>query len=406
MKVIVSHSGKQYAHRLINALIQDGHEAIFYTLFWYKPKNLFWRLLLAVLPKTIKTNLFNELQKKQDKNLENIQVTHNPFIELLRKTLLKVNSKKVDKIQLWADSFHDKWVAKRLKKQDYDIFIGYEMSSLESFKVAKSHNKITILDLAQIHYQEIEELAKKHSSLSHLKENTFRKKLNEIKEREYQLADKIITLSGFAYDSMIKHGISPEKLWVANLGYNEHIFQFKEKKQKQQHFNLVYTGAIIKRKGIIELKTALEEITKATDFKITLTLVGGLIDKDIFKNINFSVIHKPFMHHEELVKEYQNADLFVFPSLLDSWAMVVLESMGCGTPVIITENTGAKDAVEKYRGGKIIETGSVEVLKIALLDYFEHPEKILMDSVVAHEAARHFTWDKYEKNVARLIKLL
>lgn len=278
------------------------------------------------------------------------------------------------------------------------------MSSLESFKIAKRQNKITILDLAQIHYQEIEDLSKQHSSLSHLQMNNFRIRLNKIKEQEYQLADKIITLSSFACNSMVKHAISSDKLWVVNLGYNENIFRFKEKTLKQNNFNLIYTGAIIKRKGIIELKNALEKIDKTTDFKITLTLVGGLIDQNFFTNTNFPIIHKPFMNHEKLVKEYQQADIFVFPSLLDSWAMVVLESMGCGTPVIITENTGAKDVVAQYGGGKIIETGNIDALKAALLDYFEHYENILEDSVKAYEAAQHFTWGHYENNIISLIR--
>jgi glycosyltransferase involved in cell wall biosynthesis len=41
------------------------------------------------------------------------------------------------------------------------------------------------------------------------------------------------------------------------------------------------------------------------------------------------------LEHEELVRYCQDAGVFAFPSLLDSFAMVVIETMAGGTPVIV-----------------------------------------------------------------------
>lgn len=404
MRIIVSHSGKQYVHHLIHALLKANHEVIFYTLFWYFPDKWYWRLLLNILPSKISKKIENELKKKYSPLVNGAVIRHLPLIELIRKIFLFLFKKKGIAIQFWADRWHDQWVTKQLKKTDFDTFIGYEMSSYTAFQIAKAQKKKVILDLAQIHYQEIYLLSQQHQSLSHILDNPLRRKINKIKEAEYQLADQIIALSDFAYQSMLKHGIAHEKLCIANLGYHEKLFTYKEKSLKQKHFKLLYVGAIIKRKGIIELKNALEQIICEHDFKITLSLIGGMVDEGVFKHTSIDLIHYPFMPHDKLVLAYQEADLFVFPSLLDSWAMVILESMGCGTPVIITENTGAKDAILNYGGGKVIKTGDIDVLKAAILDYLYHPELILKDSLKAREAALNYTWNKYYHKIRELIK--
>jgi UDP-glucose:(heptosyl)LPS alpha-1,3-glucosyltransferase len=51
---------------------------------------------------------------------------------------------------------------------------------------------------------------------------------------------------------------------------------------------------------------------------------------------------------------YREADLFVFPSLYDPFANVVLESLACGTPVITTSTNGSAEIIEEGRNGYVI----------------------------------------------------
>ncbi|WP_408887516.1 glycosyltransferase family 4 protein [Rhodopila globiformis] len=70
-------------------------------------------------------------------------------------------------------------------------------------------------------------------------------------------------------------------------------------------------------------------------------------------------------HGEPLARAYAGADVFVFPSLTDTFGLVLLESLACGTPVAAFPVTGPKDVLADAEG----KIGSVNAdLRAAALD--------------------------------------
>lgn len=54
-----------------------------------------------------------------------------------------------------------------------------------------------------------------------------------------------------------------------------------------------------------------------------------------------------FKTGEELVKYYANADVFVFPSSWETFGIVMIEAMACGTPVAAFPTTGPIDIIDQ-----------------------------------------------------------
>lgn len=64
-------------------------------------------------------------------------------------------------------------------------------------------------------------------------------------------------------------------------------------------------------------------------------------------------------HGEELARAYAQGDVFMFPSLTDTFGLVILEALACGTPVAAFPVTGPKDVLANPDGGPIL-AGAVD----------------------------------------------
>jgi len=56
---------------------------------------------------------------------------------------------------------------------------------------------------------------------------------------------------------------------------------------------------------------------------------------------------------EELAAAYAEADVFVFPSLTDTFGLVIVEALACGTPVAAYPVTGPKDVIDSAPVGAL-----------------------------------------------------
>jgi glycosyltransferase involved in cell wall biosynthesis len=63
-----------------------------------------------------------------------------------------------------------------------------------------------------------------------------------------------------------------------------------------------------------------------------------------------------------------SADVCVHPSYSDGFGYAPAEALACGTPVVVTEDTGMKEFVRTGENGYVIPTGSAD----ELLDRLEH----------------------------------
>ena len=72
---------------------------------------------------------------------------------------------------------------------------------------------------------------------------------------------------------------------------------------------------------------------------------------------------------------YQNADLFIFPSDRETFGMVIIEAMACGTPVASIDCLGGPAEVIKHNQNGILT--SAEDFSNKIIEYFKNPEKQL-----------------------------
>lgn len=391
-KVSIAQPGSQHTQKTLIALWQKNLLNNFYTVF---ASNKFSRLI-KILPLKIKS----QFRKRSFKDIPLKKIKHRPDLFITeQKGKIAKESDLIKKVFIPFD----KWVASDLKKNTPDIFIGYENSNLESFKTAKNLGAITVLDLAQIHHHSILDI---HHKFGFLNENYDPEELNYINQRKneaLELTDYIFTLSTFAKDSLIENGIDSKKIFTVNLGINQHLFFPKNRYNTNDKFRFLFVGTITRRKGLDLLLKAFKNLNLT---HAELIIIGPMADGNaLLEQYKGLYTYIPFLHHEELCKHYRQADVFVFPSYLDSWAQTVVEAMACGTPAIVTENTGAKDAV-RQGGGYVIPAGDLNALQDKIVYCYQNQKEMAALGKQAAKIAKQYTDQNYYRQVQEAIEII
>ncbi|MDP2366070.1 MAG: glycosyltransferase family 4 protein, partial [Ignavibacteria bacterium] len=117
------------------------------------------------------------------------------------------------------------------------------------------------------------------------------------------------------------------------------------------------------RKGFNYLLSALEILSKQiTDFKIVLGVFGcfpiNYKSPDNCTLINYGKIDD----ENELAGIYNNADVFVLPSIEDNLPNVVIEALACGLPVVGVNIGGVKEQVDHKKNGYLAQAKNVDDL--------------------------------------------
>jgi glycosyltransferase involved in cell wall biosynthesis len=101
-------------------------------------------------------------------------------------------------------------------------------------------------------------------------------------------------------------------------------------------------GTLQPRKNLINLAAAIQRVSAR--HPVTLRLVGpdGYQANAIRNKVGLGpdVTFLGYVSEQELVKEYQAADVFVYPSLYEGFGLPVVEAMASGVPVV-TSDRGA-----------------------------------------------------------------
>jgi glycosyltransferase involved in cell wall biosynthesis len=88
-------------------------------------------------------------------------------------------------------------------------------------------------------------------------------------------------------------------------------------------------------------------------------------------------------HGESLAAHYRSADAFVFPSRTDTFGLVLLEAMACGTPVAAFPVPGPIDVVVQRKSGVL--DNCLDIAALAALELDRH---------VVREHALAYSWER------------
>lgn len=131
---------------------------------------------------------------------------------------------------------------------------------------------------------------------------------------------------------VIPNGI--DKFWLENKGSPKTL-------KNKNEIMLLYVGAISKRKNILTTIHAIN-ILKQKGYNIRFTIVGEIVDEVIYNKIQkFDFVkYLPPKQKDELLMIYRENDIYVMPSITETFGLVYPEAMSQGLPVIYSKGQG------------------------------------------------------------------
>jgi len=192
---------------------------------------------------------------------------------------------------------------------------------------------------------------------------------------------------------VIPNGIDP--FWIENIGSPKSIEGKKE-------IRLLHVGEISKNKNIQTTLRAMNQMNKEeSSLSYTLTAVGKIKNKKLLAklktNDHFRYIEP--QKKEELIHIYRDHDIFVMPSIHETFGLVYAEAMSQGLPVIYSRGQGFDGQFEDGEVGYAVGCFHEEVIGRSIQKVINKYKGISRNSISNIE---RFSWECISKNYANL----
>ncbi len=230
-------------------------------------------------------------------------------------------------------------------------------------------------------------------------------------------ADRVLTISECSKRDMVeKYGIAEEKIVVTYLGVAPEFRPLEnhdEGRAVAEKFGIngayiLAVGNLQPRKNLVRLINAYTRLRNARpDLKHKLVIVGKKAWKSspILDFVNRSrwsddIILTDYVPGADLPALYANADIFVYPSIYEGFGLPPLESMACGTPVIVSETASLPEVVGN--AGIKVNPFDIEALAAAMGAVLLEPKLAEWYGRAGIERAGKFTWDDCARKTMRV----
>lgn len=250
----------------------------------------------------------------------------------------------------------------QLNKHNYNIVVAHMPSGI------LFADKLGLPFVAGIHNSDIEVLTSPLYKI-HFKPRLEKalKNARAIACRSFVLQDKLLKL----YPEF------EEKTFVAPSGIDKKAAMFLDTKQNEKHSADTNFSRFISHVSPIKVLTCahfkkrknIDKVIKACKGLecFELTVIGDGKERKKLEKIDKNVIFTGRLPHDEVLAKMRNSNIFVLPSVGETFGMVYLEAMASGCITVCTKGDGIDGIIKDRENGFLTEPNS-ESIKETLLN--------------------------------------
>ena len=297
--------------------------------------------------------------------------------------------------------------AKSIARHNYTGVYCYEDGALEAFQAAKKRNITCYYDLPIAYHETLSRLLLQEAEkwpewaitlqgTQHSEEKKARK------SREIELSDEVICPSRFVFDSLPESILKTKKCHIARFGCD--LLPVKAQPRNHDKLRVLFAGSHSQRKGLADLFSAIRQL-KST--QVEILSVGSLLAPQ-----EFYLLHCPQLQYhpprprEEVLELMQSCDILALPSIVEGRALVQLEALSCGLPLLITPNTGGEDLIVEGQTGFMVPVGNPQQLAEKIDWFASHRAQLPQMRQACIEHAKTIQWENYRAEIGRILTAL
>jgi len=295
------------------------------------------------------------------------------------------------------DRSYDRRAAKLLRG-GFDLFHGWNSHCLRCLRRARDLGAVTFVERASAHpAAQARLLDEEHDRFGLPRPRRLQKLVDRCVE-EIDMADFVRIPSDFARRTFLEEGFPEDRLVQAPFGVDAERFTVHPEPDR---FTALYVGDVGLRKGALDLLEAWKLLGWSSETGPRLLFRGWVDDAvaPLIDGYRGQCVFETPGFTPDVAAAYAEATVFVLPALEDGYPLVVLEAMASGRPVIVSENTGSKDAVEQGVTGFIVPVRAPEAIADRLQWLYEHPEERAAMGAAARQRALELPWDRFGASV-------
>lgn len=215
-------------------------------------------------------------------------------------------------------------------------------------------------------------------------------------EDEWRLADFITCASSFTRRSLVESGCPADRIRVIPYGIDAARIPFDPRLKDGGPTRFLFVGQGVQRKGFHHLLKAWE---LAGLGNAELTCVCYRADPYLTANLPLGVTLLTKLSRAALDHAFGRAHVFVLPSLIEGFGLVLLEAFAHGCHVISTPNTGLPDIQAPAGCAQVVPTGDPKALAAVLQHAAILHAGGLLDAGASRDVALSRPWSVFRSEI-------
>lgn len=280
-----------------------------------------------------------------------------------------------------------------------DAVLGIYGSAALTLRAANAMGAVTVLNFVNSHPAEHNRFLRELAGLREPSHEFVPERVARRVDQELSLADLVLVPSNFVANQLLERGLPRARVAVIPYGVDLGAFSPDTDRPPNARVRCVYVGQISHRKGIPVLLRAARGLPD-----VQFVLTGPVVTPSLLRGLPPNARWMGPLPHAEVAALMREADIFVLPSLEDSYGLVASEAMASGLPVVVTDHVGASEAIEPGITGLVVPAGDHIALAAALRRLADDADlRSRMGRTARDRVSTGHSWAQYGKEAIAAI---